>query len=111
MARKLNRGITLPAVAWKMLKEVLNSGGWATTPRLITVAGRMDAEDRITLPEIPKPLTKEADEAWCKKPISIELSAREIETCTTCVRHFIEKGAFGANKWSHALITEFIGDE
>jgi hypothetical protein len=52
MARKLNRGITLPAVAWKMLKEVLNSGvavassgnqyfssrarfsgfGWATTP-------------------------------------------------------------------------------
>lgn len=107
MEPNLNRKVKLPAIAWKMIRDLLNAPGWATTPKDIFVAGKMDDEGTIGLPHEPEKLTSETDEAWCSTPVEIEISENQREAIKKCLLAHVSRGAIGANKWSWMALREF----
>jgi hypothetical protein len=113
----MNRKITLPAVSWKIIKELLNAPGWASTPRDITVAGRIDYTDFFKLPPLPnakdpsKPITPEQDRKWCDKEIEFELMDKQVEVIKKCLTHFIGQKNVNPSKYALKLVEAFVPEE
>lgn len=110
-----NKTIVLPAIAWEVVRILLQQPGWANTPRDIFVAGSLD--DKLNLPKKPAAEPKTGrpdpakDEAWSKKPISFQLMAKEFDCIAKCVRSNIEKTNVGAGKTAKALVEAFLPEE
>jgi hypothetical protein len=104
--------ITLPTFSWQMLKEVLVSPGWATTPPDIFIAGRIDEEERIAVPPYPpQPVSPEIDLAWKQAPYIFGFTAKEMAVIKTCIEFNLGRGSFFANQYSAALLRAFgVGD-
>lgn len=113
--------LTLPQQSLNLLRGYLDTPGWAKTTKLQYVGGELVAN---VLPEVDTTwvknerevalLTREqrkayrdADQAWCAKPIDLEISDRQRETIRTCLEKLTEAGALGANKWNFPLFETF----
>lgn len=103
-----NRKITLPQVCWKLVQDALREPGWATTPKMIVVAGTIDASDRIALAPLQGAVTPETEKTWADKEVDIELMAKEIEVVAAAIQYHVNRGAFRGNKYSKRLIEEFV---
>lgn len=114
MSSASNKKITLPAIAWEIVRIMVQQPGWATTNKDIVVAGNLD--DRIALPEKPKPgddgkIDPADDKAWSEQPVELELMAKEIACISKCVKHHVEKGALGGSKSNARIVAEFLPEE
>jgi hypothetical protein len=100
--------IILPTFSWQMLKEIIVSAGWATSPPAIFIAGRLDEEGRIEIPPYPpQPVTPQEDLAWKQVPFTFGFTPKEIEVIKTCIVFNVSRGAFFANKYTAALLNAF----
>lgn len=109
-----NRTLTLPTLAWEIIRLMVQQAGWATTHKDILIAANLD--DRIALPPKPKPgadgkLDPAEDKAWCEAPATIELMAKECAAITKCIQGALARGAFGGNKTSKAILEAFLPKE
>jgi hypothetical protein len=113
----MNKKVTMPALSWKILKELLNAPGWASTPRDIVVAGRIDGTDFFKLPPLPnakdpsKPMTPEQDKKYCEKELTFELMDKQCEVIKKCLQHFVGQKQLAPGKYGLALIEQFVGEE
>jgi hypothetical protein len=90
-----------------MLQECLSQPGWATTPKMIVVAGTLDANNTINLAPLPPTLTPETEKAWAEVEVTVDLTENELEVIDKCIQVHISKGAFRATKYSKQLMEEF----
>lgn len=107
------RKITLPAISWQILIECLNSGsGWATTPKDIYIAGKMDEDNIINLPPQPakKPPIKEEWDAWNVIPIDVTLTQNQFAVCKKSIEVAVKKGIIFATKYASKLLLVFLGE-
>ena len=95
--------ITLPNFSWKTLNDLITGIPWATTPKEFLIAGRIDVDGKIKLPDAPTPLTPE----WKNQETTLEFSKPEVEVCAKCLQVLAPKGILFVNKYSHALFKAF----
>ena len=114
MSDKSNKTITLPAIAWAVILQILQMPGWANTPRDIYVAGSLDG--KLLLPVKPKPnaegrIDPAKDQAWSDKKVTFQLMAKEYDCIAKAIKAAIEKTNVGAGKTAKAVVEAFLPDE
>lgn len=97
-----NLSVTLTTGAVRLLNQLLEQPGWATTATMSYRAAAL--ADRLqnivpdnSIPQTANPPSVTPAEAatiraWAATPKTLELPIRDMEVCRACVKHFTEKG-------------------
>lgn len=97
--------IKLPNFSWKILNDLLTTTPWATTPKDVVIAGRMDADNQIKLPAEPVP---QLTEDWKNEETELDFGPAEVAACKKCLETLVPQKIFFANKYSSRLIAAFV---